>query len=144
MSEQSICWDCQNTNGYKCSWFSKKATPVDGWEAQRRDIQVGNRSVRSYFVTQCPNFVKEQYDMIKRTSIRDQRSESVPMSVRERMGVALKRCLKGNKLSARALARAIGKSEDTVYRYLRGDVSYSPGVIAEVLPDIEDYIKAEV
>lgn len=51
----SLCWKCANTNEMKCSWFCAKMIPVDGWTARRQDTADGV----SYFVEECPNFVRE-------------------------------------------------------------------------------------
>lgn len=49
----TLCWNCKNTNRYKCSWFNpKKPTPVPGWIAERTT----NCKYESYRVIDCPNF----------------------------------------------------------------------------------------
>lgn len=139
---QTICWNCKNTNGNKCSWFAKNAKPVDGWVAIRNDMVLEKRVVPSYCVLECPNFVEEE---IKTSCeyINDSRCESEPMDKREKMGVALKKCMDAHGISAKALASEIEKCADSVHRYIRGYTSYSPKMVAGVLPDIYDYIKAE-
>jgi len=57
----TLCWNCKNTNRFKCSWFDpKNPKPVDGWEAVRRDLLVYNRRIESYCVVRCPNYVPEE------------------------------------------------------------------------------------
>lgn len=56
----TLCWNCKNTNRFKCSWFDpKNPKPVDGWTAVRRDTFAGKRQVESYHVISCPNYVPE-------------------------------------------------------------------------------------
>ena len=51
----TLCWDCKNTNGDVCSWFSKEMKPVEGWTAKLNPTVDGI----SYFVIACPGFEKE-------------------------------------------------------------------------------------
>jgi len=53
-SEQTLCWKCENTNRFKCSWFNPKdPQPVPGWVAER---SVNFYGTESYLVRECPNF----------------------------------------------------------------------------------------
>ena len=60
----SLCWFCRNAvpspeAGTGCSWSSRTHTPVEGWEAERRDLKMyykGYRLVESYRVLACPEF----------------------------------------------------------------------------------------
>lgn len=61
MYESTLCWECQNTNRHKCSWFNPdNPQPVPGWVAEFRPIRVGHTPqddpVESYLVRECPNF----------------------------------------------------------------------------------------
>lgn len=51
-TSETLCWDCANTNGNACPWFSEKMQPVEGWTAELRETTDGV----SYFVIDCPNF----------------------------------------------------------------------------------------
>ena len=51
-TSETLCWDCSNTNGNACPWFSEKMQPVEGWTAELRETTDGV----SYFVIDCPNF----------------------------------------------------------------------------------------
>lgn len=53
-SEETLCWTCRNTNGNKCSWFSREMKPVDGWKAKENPTADG----MSYFVISCPRYEK--------------------------------------------------------------------------------------
>lgn len=71
---ETLCWNCKNTNRFKCSWF-KDFTPVPGWVAEKtirnythtstwRDRgKIRRRSfaheVESYYVIECPGFEPE-------------------------------------------------------------------------------------
>ena len=64
----TICWACGNAvpdaEGERgCPW-SREGRPVEGWEAERRDIRIQprrpgeeRRAVESYQVITCPVFV---------------------------------------------------------------------------------------
>lgn len=47
---QTICWDCSNACGNRCSW-SKDLVPVDGWTVE--ETSTGVR------VTACPQFRRD-------------------------------------------------------------------------------------
>lgn len=53
----TICWRCANADTNGCSW-AEKQTPVEGWEAIRRDILNGKRGQYAvgYIVLDCPLF----------------------------------------------------------------------------------------
>lgn len=51
-----LCWSCANTSGDLCSWFSKKAKPVEGWVAKPTKIKNADYVVESYRIIECPNF----------------------------------------------------------------------------------------
>lgn len=52
----TLCWSCQNTNRFKCSWFNPdNPQPVPGWTAELRRVK-GIKG-DSYCVTACPNFL---------------------------------------------------------------------------------------
>lgn len=60
--KETICWKCANACG-GCSWSQKRAKPVDGWEAIRRDLY---RGIESYIVLSCPKFVPDRQDEKKK------------------------------------------------------------------------------
>lgn len=61
--KETICWKCANACG-GCDWSKKRAKPVDGWEAIRRDLYNG---VESYIVLSCPKFVPDRQEEKKKT-----------------------------------------------------------------------------
>lgn len=56
--KETLCWNCKNMG---CSWM-KNMMPVDGWTADETEIStkkdVRRRVLRSYFVHECPEFLK--------------------------------------------------------------------------------------
>lgn len=58
MSDNTLCWKCQNACG-KCSW-SARFEPVKGWKAKETIINNYYRSIKSYEVINCPDFEKMQ------------------------------------------------------------------------------------
>lgn len=53
---KTLCWQCANaTDGNKCSWV-RDNTPVDGWEAEKTEIQYGYNITKSYSIKKCPLF----------------------------------------------------------------------------------------
>lgn len=60
----TLCWDCANTNRFKCTWFDPdNQQPVPGWVAemntvrsQRWDGTAYPVDLISYHVYRCPNF----------------------------------------------------------------------------------------
>lgn len=139
----TLCWNCKNTSGNKCTWFSEKAKPVDGWEAVRRDIFIESgssryRKVKSYYVIDCPNFVKEDIERLT-----DDQFYVPSDKEREMLKNALRKCMKDHDVTQQYLAEKMGKCIDTIYKYLRGKTVYSVRSVAEVMPEIYDYIKAE-
>lgn len=138
MSE-TLCWSCKNTNGNVCPWFSKLALPVIGWTAVRRDIMVEKRRVRSYYVVDCPRYQRENIDRLTADSYTHLLSKEDKL----KLGNALRKCMSKHNLTATSLAEALNKHADTVYKYLRGDVVYNVGLIAQTMPDIYKFIEAE-
>lgn len=61
--KETICWKCANACG-GCDWSKKRAKPVDGWEAIRRDL---SRGIESYIVLSCPKFVPDRQEEKKKT-----------------------------------------------------------------------------
>ena len=63
--KRSICWDCANSvpnEQYGCTW-SRRGEPVEGWDAERRDLLLQDSSkkmfkyVEPYRVKECPHFI---------------------------------------------------------------------------------------
>lgn len=59
-SKDTLCWDCKNSNGIVCPWFSKKGKPVPGWKATPTVIKNKGREFPSYDVHECPLFEKNE------------------------------------------------------------------------------------
>lgn len=65
--EPSLCWQCNNTNRHKCSWFNPAdPQPVPGWVAERR---VRPLLGETYTVKECPNFEPEPPRQVQHTSM---------------------------------------------------------------------------
>lgn len=159
---KTICWNCANTNGKKCSWFAKNAKPVDGWEAIRNDIAINDhgtmRFCESYIVTRCPNFYPsecykrelEELEELKRIKAEREKAKTekkprvwYTSKHKKIMGNALKKCRQTHKMNQLQLADALYISSSMVCRYEQGTVQYEPENIRRVLPDINEYIAAE-
>ena len=54
----TLCWKCARAYG-GCNW-SDGWKPVDGWVAEPTTVKLGTRSVKSYFVKNCPEFEHEK------------------------------------------------------------------------------------
>lgn len=63
----TLCWNCQRSipiHGVSCSW-SAGFIPIQGWNAERRDLYISGsksnteRTVESYLVKECPEFLAE-------------------------------------------------------------------------------------
>lgn len=61
--KDTLCWKCANACG-GCDWSKKRAKPVEGWEAIRRDLYNG---VESYIVLSCPQFIPDRQEEKKKT-----------------------------------------------------------------------------
>lgn len=57
-----LCWDCQKTSRYKCSWFLKKPYAPEGAEYYRRPVKYEGRTI--YVITSCPNFKREYVEFM--------------------------------------------------------------------------------
>lgn len=58
---QTLCWYCQNTNRFKCSWFDPdNQQPVPGWTAEK-DYRNGVGD--TFHVIECPNFLPVDEDL---------------------------------------------------------------------------------
>lgn len=53
--KDTLCLECANACG-GCSWSRKKAKPVKGWNAIRKDLVGG---IESYIVVSCPEYVPD-------------------------------------------------------------------------------------
>lgn len=52
--EQTLCWQCLNTDRFKCPWFNPdNPQPVPGWVAELRPKSMIGES---YMVKECPKF----------------------------------------------------------------------------------------
>lgn len=54
----TLCWDCANACG-GCSWSSREAQPIDGWDATPMKVNMNPHLVDSYIVHSCPQFVRD-------------------------------------------------------------------------------------
>ncbi len=64
-SNAQLCWYCQNTSRYKCSWFDPdNPQPVEGWVAKPTKVKcVATDRIYetpSYHIIECPNYIPEE------------------------------------------------------------------------------------
>ena len=61
------CWHCRNIS--TCEW-GKSGEPVEGWDAEKAKINVGNQYIDTYDIRDCPKFEKgtpeinQNYDVL--------------------------------------------------------------------------------
>lgn len=55
---EQLCWDCKNATGL-CPW-SAWHEPIEGWTATPTVIDNMGEKIRSYKITACPMFIKEE------------------------------------------------------------------------------------
>lgn len=53
--QETLCWDCQNCT--RCSWAD--GIPVKGWTATPTVVRDYDGDYKSYIVTECPIFKKD-------------------------------------------------------------------------------------
>lgn len=53
-----LCWDCKNATGL-CPWSAWKE-PIEGWTATPTVIDNMGEKIRSYRITACPLFEREE------------------------------------------------------------------------------------
>lgn len=100
--KDTICWECANACG-GCSWSRKKAKPVPGWDAIRRDLS-GN--IESYVVISCPEFVRDN----------KRKNEKKPPKIRNwtKEEVDLLREMLGKGMTERECAKALNRTKAAV------------------------------
>lgn len=65
--ESTLCWECKNTDRFKCPWFNPAdPQPVPGWVAERR---VRPLLGETYTVKECPNFEPEPPREVQHTFV---------------------------------------------------------------------------
>ena len=61
------CWHCKNVTS--CEW-GKYGKPIEGWEAEKTEINCGNQYIDTYDIRDCPKFEKgtpeinQNYDVL--------------------------------------------------------------------------------
>ena len=67
MKKDQKCWHCRNIS--TCEW-GKSGEPVEGWDAEKAKINVGNQYIDTYDIRDCPKFEKgtpeinQNYDVL--------------------------------------------------------------------------------
>lgn len=65
-SSSTLCWHCRKSTNQGCSW-SRRFRPVVGWKADLKPIKLNaQKSVESYFVHDCPEFVEDEHSKKER------------------------------------------------------------------------------
>ena len=49
---QTLCWGCRNAYADKCSYHSRRHTPVDGWKVEASELY----GERTHTVIECPKY----------------------------------------------------------------------------------------
>lgn len=149
--DKTLCWDCENTNRYKCEWFDIPAKPIQGWVADRMDLLLDVKDgvaiyCESYCVRSCPNFVPIPRRVVKRercTENREKKKVYMPSHERQMMGRALRECRVDNGMTQKKLGELLGKERAIISSYEYGRTHYNVKSVEKWLPDINEYIKAE-
>lgn len=50
--QPTLCWGCRNAYADKCSYHSRRHTPVDGWKVEASELY----GERTHTVIECPNY----------------------------------------------------------------------------------------
>lgn len=104
----TICWKCANACG-GCEWSKKRAKPVAGWEAIRRDLYDG---IESYIVLSCPEFEPDRPETQKES--KNTRvwtaDETRRLHEMRKNGITMKKC-----------AKALNRSIDSIQKKLIRD-----------------------
>ena len=67
MKKDQKCWHCRNIS--TCEW-GKSGEPVEGWDAEKTEINCGNQYIETYDIRDCPKFEKgtpeinQNYDVL--------------------------------------------------------------------------------
>ena len=67
MKKDQKCWHCRNVAS--CEW-GKHGEPVEGWDAEKTEINCGNQYIETYDIRDCPKFEKgtpeinQNYDVL--------------------------------------------------------------------------------
>lgn len=150
--QETLCWTCEKSGHgdySECPW-EKKFQPVDGWQAEQRDIlYVGGGQkylCESYFVKRCPLYKrqskKKKEEKPKEEKTIKRRSWSrISREERERRGLALRQLRVSHGLSQEKFGRILGLSRQTIGHYERGRISYDTDVVAHHFPEIYKYLE---
>ena len=67
MKKDQKCWHCRNIS--TCEW-GKSGEPVEGWDAEKTEINCGNQYIETYDIRDCPKFeegtpeINQNYDVL--------------------------------------------------------------------------------
>ena len=67
MKKDQKCWHCRNIS--TCEW-GKSGEPVEGWNAEKTEINCGNQYIETYDIRDCPKFeegtpeINQNYDVL--------------------------------------------------------------------------------
>lgn len=106
--KDTICWKCANACG-GCDWSKKRAKPVAGWEAIRRDLYGG---IESYIVLSCPKFEPDKEKTVKKNGNQTAwtQEESKRLYEMRKKGITIRQC-----------AFILHRSSDSVQKKLMRD-----------------------
>ena len=149
--EKTLCWSCENTNRFKCSWFDLPPKEVDGWIADVTYVlnYNGGREAEyceSRLVRWCPNYIPLPKRSVKRCELAElgiERKTYMPSAEKRLRGMALRNCRLDHKLSQSQLGAKIGKKRGIISAYEYGKSTYDLDIMRDILNDIDTYIEKE-
>ena len=62
MKKDQKCWHCRNIS--TCEW-GKSGEPVEGWDAEKTEINCGNQYIETYDIRDCPKFEQGTPEIIQ-------------------------------------------------------------------------------
>lgn len=58
----TLCWSCANAYANKCERFKTKKRPLAIWEECKIvNLYYAGKTVKSYFIQKCTNYIAEDY-----------------------------------------------------------------------------------
>ncbi len=109
----TLCWSCKRAL-CGCSW-SKYFIPVKGWKAKKTKINCGPQGYTdSYKVIACPEYLKDNPQVVKGQAVQRQRYATVSVKSKCRA------ILVNADLTQRELAKRLGVSSSTIWKAANG------------------------
>lgn len=149
--DKTLCWSCENTNRYKCSWFDFPPKEVVGWIADKTFIMNYDTAgaptfCESYLVRKCPNYDPIPHRHIKREKLcEEQKVIKIYLSEKQKriLGAALRNCRLEMGMTQEEFGKLIGKERYIVAAYECGRSQYDVDAVKKRFPKIDEYIKEE-